>query len=307
VAGYRVYRDGTLVASPSDTSASITGLLASVLYSFTVSAFDAASNVSAPSAPLAVTTLAPPPPPPPVSSLWSAGFEIGTLGEYEGQNNSGSAVSTPALATNEGIPARRGSWMMKQSVTGSTGSSGTRMYRYSTINNLYRTGNPIYYSFWAYFPQATTLGSGGFFNLLQIQSINASGTTDPVWILGFHPSNFTLRLEWWSVSMSGPHVGESDGRAYDQPVPIPVGQWTFIQVMVTPREDFTGAVKVWQNGVVIFDMANVRTKYPESNVAAGTQSFFIAKNAYGQAITPIPNNHYVDDVTISLGPMPYAP
>src|SRR3989454_7141497 len=56
VAGYRVYRDGTLVTSPSGTSASITGLSTGVPYSFTVSAFDAAGNVSTPSAPLSVTT-----------------------------------------------------------------------------------------------------------------------------------------------------------------------------------------------------------------------------------------------------------
>jgi len=255
-----------------------------------------------------VTTLAPPPPPPPVSSLWSAGFELGTLSEYEGQNVTGSAVSIAALATNEGIPAHTGSWMMKQSVTAASGSpeaSGTRMYRYSTINSLYRTGNPIYYSFWAYFPQVTTLSPGGFFNLLEIQSIGPSGT-DPVWILGIHPSNFTLRLEWWSLlQMSGPHVGETGRKTYDTSVPIPVGQWTFIQVMVTPREDFTGAVKVWQNGALIFDMANVKTKYPESLVASGTQSFFIAKNAYGQGLIPTPNSHYVDDVAISLGLLPY--
>jgi len=179
------------------------------------------------------------------------------------------------------------------------------MYRYSTINSLYRTGNPIYYSFWAYFPQVTTLSQGGFFNFLQIQSIGPSGT-DPVWILGIQPSNFTLRLEWWgNLQMTGPHVGESGGKAYDQPVPIPVGRWVFIQVMVTPREDFTGAVKVWQNGALIFDMSNVKTKYPESLVAAGTQSFFIAKNAYGQGLIPTPNHHYVDDVAISPGLMPY--
>src|SRR3989442_849014 len=59
VTGYRVYRDGALVASPGGTSASITGLSAGVPYSFTVSAFDAAGNVSAPSAALSVTTPAP--------------------------------------------------------------------------------------------------------------------------------------------------------------------------------------------------------------------------------------------------------
>src|SRR3989449_106838 len=57
VAGYRVYRDGTLVTSLSGTSASITGLSAGVPYSFTVSAFDASGNASALSAALSVTTL----------------------------------------------------------------------------------------------------------------------------------------------------------------------------------------------------------------------------------------------------------
>src|SRR5216684_2740002 len=55
VTGYRVYRDGTQVASPSGTSASITGLSAGVPYSFTVSALDVAGNISALSAPLSVT------------------------------------------------------------------------------------------------------------------------------------------------------------------------------------------------------------------------------------------------------------
>src|SRR5947207_395349 len=58
VTGYRVYRNGTLAASPSATSASITGLSAATTYSFTVSAVDAAGNASALSAPLSATTAA---------------------------------------------------------------------------------------------------------------------------------------------------------------------------------------------------------------------------------------------------------
>ena len=241
----------------------------------------------------------------PVQVLWSAGIESGSLSEFEGENNSGSADSVAVLAANEGIAARKDSWVVKQSVFS---SGGTRLYRNSAINNVYRTGNPIYYSFWAYFPQATHLSSGGFFNLLQIQSINPGGNLDPVWILGLHPSSFTLRMEWWSnLQMSGPHAGESGGRAYDQAVPIPLGQWVFMQVMVTPREDYSGAVKVWMNDRVVFDITNVRTKYAESNVSGGTQSFYISKNAYGQNMTPTPNHHYVDEVAISLDPMPYVP
>src|SRR2546430_13544086 len=66
VTGYRVYRNGTLVASPNGTSVSITGLSVGVPYSFTVSALDVAGNVSALSAPLSVTLQ---------QILWSAGME----------------------------------------------------------------------------------------------------------------------------------------------------------------------------------------------------------------------------------------
>ena len=34
---------------------------------------------------------------------------------------------------------------------------------------------------------------------------------------------------------------------------------------------------------------------------------YATNNAYGSGLTPIPAHHYVDDVTISLGRMPYAP
>src|SRR5438445_6287455 len=56
VTGYRVYRNGTFVASPTGPSARIVGLSAGTTYSFTVAAVDAAGNASALSAPLSVTT-----------------------------------------------------------------------------------------------------------------------------------------------------------------------------------------------------------------------------------------------------------
>src|SRR5437667_2239137 len=56
VTGYRVYVNGTLLLSSSSTSVQVTELLAGGTRSFTVAAFDAAGNVSAPSAPLSVTT-----------------------------------------------------------------------------------------------------------------------------------------------------------------------------------------------------------------------------------------------------------
>jgi len=58
VAGYRVYRNGTQIATTTTKSYSNTGLAASTTYSYTVAAYDAAGNVSAKSPQVSVTTRA---------------------------------------------------------------------------------------------------------------------------------------------------------------------------------------------------------------------------------------------------------
>jgi len=110
VAGYRVYRNGTLVASPTGTAASITGLAAGTLYSFTVSAFDAAGNASAQSSPVEVTTPVPVPVPPTVS-LSAAPASIPA-----GQSSTLTWSSTDATSC-----TASGDW------TGILGTSGTRV------------------------------------------------------------------------------------------------------------------------------------------------------------------------------------
>jgi chitodextrinase len=61
VAGYRVYRDGVLVKTTAATTWADTGLTPSTAYSYTVAAFDYATNASNQSAPLGVSTSAPGP------------------------------------------------------------------------------------------------------------------------------------------------------------------------------------------------------------------------------------------------------
>ena len=57
VAGYRVYRNGTQVATSTGTTYSNTGLTAGTAYSYTVAAYDTAGNVSPQSASVNATTL----------------------------------------------------------------------------------------------------------------------------------------------------------------------------------------------------------------------------------------------------------
>ena len=56
VTGYDIYRNGSLLASTTSTSYSVTGLTASTTYTFYVKAKDAAGNVSSASSTLSVTT-----------------------------------------------------------------------------------------------------------------------------------------------------------------------------------------------------------------------------------------------------------
>ena len=68
VAGYRVFRNGTQVgATTTALSYSDTGLTPSTQYTYTVVAFDAAGNASAPSTGSTATTLTPDTTPPNVS------------------------------------------------------------------------------------------------------------------------------------------------------------------------------------------------------------------------------------------------
>jgi hypothetical protein len=58
VTGYKIYRDGTQITTTANTSYTNTGLMAETLYSYTVSAYDAAENNSAQTSQVQATTQA---------------------------------------------------------------------------------------------------------------------------------------------------------------------------------------------------------------------------------------------------------
>ncbi len=299
VTGYRVYRGGMLVASPSGTSVSITGLSAGVPYSLTVSAFDAAGNVSALSAPLSVTLQ---------QILWSAGMEMGNLSEWSEKTNTAYADSLAVTAASVGIPPHGGNYVLKQVITSTVLSgegSGTRMQRYPEITSLAAAGTSFYVSWWDYYPTPVIIGSNDMYSTFQICSKDSAGVPQPIWGLFFQPTGNTLVLGWspaGTAPAEGPHAGESGKRAYYSTTPVPVGQWVFFEVMITPKADFTGEIKLSMNGQVLFDQTAVKLRFPDSALGGW---MYVQHTAYGGHLTPTPYSHYVDDVTISLGRMPY--
>jgi hypothetical protein len=89
VAGYRIYRNGSLVATSQATSYLDSGLSPQTTYTYAVSAYDAAGNVSALSAPVSATTPSAPPPSSPVAAYSFSEGTGTTAGDTSGYGNTG--------------------------------------------------------------------------------------------------------------------------------------------------------------------------------------------------------------------------
>jgi len=233
-------------------------------------------------------------------------METGDLSQWDDQTNSGSASSTAVTAFSAGIPPKSGNWVMKQSVTGSSG--GTRMGRFPEIDALTKAGTTFYVSWWDYYPSRISFGPSDMYGIWQLASKDANGVPQPIWALLLNGTDGTLGLGWSPSAggpAEGPHAGEfTSRRVYTSTLPVPVGQWVFFEIMIKPAADFTGAFKVWMNHQVLFDLSLVKTRFPDTALGGFT---YVTHLAYGSGLTPTPASHYVDDVTISLGRMPYAP
>ncbi|PYR28977.1 MAG: hypothetical protein DMF98_01360, partial [Acidobacteria bacterium] len=94
VSGYRVYRNGTQIATTSATSFPNTGLSPSTTYTYAVAAFDAAGNLSAQSSPASATTPAAPDTTPPAVSITSPS---------NGQTVSATVTVTASASDNVGV------------------------------------------------------------------------------------------------------------------------------------------------------------------------------------------------------------
>src|SRR5256886_1195121 len=119
VSGYRVYRNGTQIATTGTTFFASTGLSPSTTYSYAVAAFDAAGNLSARSSPASATTLAPPDTTPPsvptglratavsssqINLSWAASSDnVGVSGYRVFRDGAQIATTSATSFTNQGL------------------------------------------------------------------------------------------------------------------------------------------------------------------------------------------------------------
>jgi chitodextrinase len=117
VTGYRVFRNGTQVGTPTVTSYSDSGLTASTAYTYTVKAIDAAGNLSAASNSTSITTLAPVP--------------TVTITASPTSVTSGSGSTITWSSTNATTCTASGAW------SGTKATSGTQAFTNLTVNQTY--------------------------------------------------------------------------------------------------------------------------------------------------------------------------
>jgi hypothetical protein len=263
-------------------------------------------------------TVTPSPPPVTVTETirWGAGHEHGDMRDWwapepagqEGNNGGGEYNDVGGTSRVVAGLAHSGLSSAKLTLDGTTRGRhvGVRLFRWREPR-LYREA---YYEAWYYLPQALSMTQREpdwpYCILMELKSRNQShARNDPFWLLQLKPPPFTgrrLQLYWWGHMQpsDGPHAGESGGRGYDQTVAdIPIGRWFRIRwwLRQSSAGQFDGALRVWQDDTLIYDLSGIRTGYDNSVSPWGTDAQW-ACTLYSNGLSPLPATVYVDDARI---------
>ena len=238
------------------------------------------------------TSASPAPPPRCANTLWSADHETGDLSQWYVGGGGGEFNSRAATSTASENVARSGRYSAQLTIE-TPDESAVRLFRW----NESRANPAARYSVWFFFPQRYT--APAWWIIFSFKSRNGTTANDPFWSLqaGNRPGGaMFVFLNWWGgLSIEGPHQGEFGGRSYFQTLrDLPVREWTQLEVYLRQSSGFDGQIIVWQDGVELFSLNNVRTRYPAPN---GANEWSV--DNYSEVVVPSPATIYVDDAVIS--------
>jgi hypothetical protein len=218
VTGYRVRRDGVVIATAPTTAYSNTGLNASTTYSYTVDAIDGAGNASPPSAPVSATT--PPAPPLAANLVASFAFDEGSgtaTADLSGNNHPGTLTNGPTW-----VAGKNGNGLSFNASDDGNDSNDPRVVLGRSINipNL-----PLTLTTW--------VNPAGFADWRAILSKRDS------------PSAANMRMDLGLAASTG-RIYISTGSTFRSFVySPPINAWTHIAVVAEP-----GGTKLYVNGTL---------------------------------------------------------
>jgi hypothetical protein len=212
--------------------------------------------------------------------LWSAGMEKGNLSEWSsnqcgGEYNSG--VSDTQAITRR---ANTGAWSARMEITTpSSPTSGTRLFRWCEPRNHPK----LYYSAWYFLSQRYDVPN--YWNVWQWKS-KTSNRNDPFFIvnIGNRSNNnmYFYLYDWKNRKSHSQSVAD-----------VPVGRWFQVEGYYQCAANNTGRVTIWQDGKLLFDVQNVRTRYDTGDCQWSVDN-------YSDMLEPTRSSIYIDDAAIGL-------
>ncbi|MEM7032312.1 MAG: heparin lyase I family protein [Chloroflexota bacterium] len=238
---------------------------------------------------------------PPVTNediYWSTDHETGDFSEWEAKQgqaifNSNTPPGTSDILISTDV-ARSGQYSTKMALTKAENGlkQGARIFRrWLDSEEGLSLPTEAYYSAWYFFPEVYT--PDDWWNVFQYKSKGSS--SEPMFSFNIdNDEQGNMVFYIWDKANGG--ISHNQVGA---PQPIPVGQWVHLEIYFKTSFNKTGQVTMWQDGVQIIDVQNIRTILGED------ERLHWSVNNYTDGITPSNPVIYVDDVAISkvwLGP-----
>lgn len=225
--------------------------------------------------------------------LWSANHESGNEVQWYrhsggGEFDSGCAGVQPSI---EVARSGRLSLQLTMGAPCAPPSSAARMFRWHEP----RLYPDLYYRVWYYLPRSYTVtgsgipGDGAFWNILQWKSRSLTPPrNDPFFMLNIanRPESGAMFLYLFDSKAQVSHPQAI--------VDVPVGRWFSVEAVYRSREDATGQVAIWQDGILLWDVTGVQTRYPDSE--GGTAEWSV--NNFSNGVAPAPTILFIDDAEI---------
>ena len=177
--------------------------------------------------------------------VWAADHETGDLSQWEaGQGQAAYNTGTGRVDVVAEV-ARSGRFAQRHAITGADGTpQATRVFRLAD-NHAAAT-----YSAWLYLPQRHT--GMRWWNVFQWKSYDAAGS-QPCFSLDVgNRADGAMYLYLWSSL-------DARGWAPLAELELPVGRWVQVAGWYKRSAGGEGAVRVWQDGAPLADVAGVRT------------------------------------------------
>jgi hypothetical protein len=224
--------------------------------------------------------------------IWSADHETGDLSQWTANGRGGSYDSGKCIRPADGVTtelSHSGRYSMKITIDTSL-ESGCRQFRSEEAIS----GSDLFYSAWFYVPQFHA--AKNYWNIFQFKS-KTQTKNDPFWVIDLLPrednKRFALRLRWKGAT-AGPKA--SDGIAperYPQEIiDFPIGRWVHLEAFLKQSSQFGGQLTVWQDGVEVWNLQGIKTKYAE-----GENRWSV--NNYSDSLEPSPATLYIDDAVVA--------